>query len=134
MMKYSNYIGALAAISLIASCFMPWVFIERGNISVSGFQTTGTGFGKPAIISVFVAALALPLFLIPRIWAKRMNLFVCAFSIAWTLRNYILVTGCHGGDCPVKEAGIYLLFISGSIMMLCALFPYMPMKQKNPVS
>ncbi len=122
-MKYSNQVGAAASLLVILSCFLTWVIIPGLNIYVTGFSTEGTGFGKPGIMNVFMSAIALVLFLVPKLWAKKTNLFFAGFNLAWAFRNYILVSTCHGGDCPSRQWGLYLLLGASLIQMVMAALP-----------
>ncbi|MFT4022520.1 MAG: hypothetical protein QM664_01900 [Flavihumibacter sp.] len=130
-MKYSSLIGVIAALAVIGSCTMWWIVIPDKNIHVSGFVSGGTRFGKPGLINAFMSGVALLLFVIPRVWAKRANLFFAAFNLAWAIRNYILLSSCHGGDCPEKQAGLYLLVAASALLlaMAMALFPDLPVSQ-----
>lgn len=85
----------------------------------------------PGIMNVFMSVISLVLFIIPRIWAKRANLFFAGFNLAWAFRNMILVSTCHGGECPEKHAGLYLLMVASSIQMLMAVFPDIKLEEKN---
>ena len=38
-MKYSNYIGVVAAIALIGMCFLPWVVIPTLNVTLNGISS-----------------------------------------------------------------------------------------------
>ncbi|WP_082038092.1 hypothetical protein [Flavihumibacter solisilvae] len=127
-MKYSNQSGAIAAIVTIISCFLTWISIPDLGITVSGFESAGTSFGKPGLMNTAMSCIAFCMFLIPRIWAKRVNLFFTGFNMAWAVRNYILVTACHGGDCPVKHTGIYLLMIFSFLQLLMAVIPDVKLK------
>jgi hypothetical protein len=124
-MRYSKWIGLLAAIVLIIFSFQPWVFIESKNITVTGIHATGTNFGKPAWFHYFMVVCFLLCTFIPRIWAKRANFLVTALNLAWAIRNYFLITACRGGDCPEKKLGLYLVLLSSIIMLITALFPDM---------
>ena len=130
-MKYSNQIGILASLAVIISCFITWISIPHLSLSITGFDTTGTNFGKPGLVNFIMSSISLILFLIPAVWAKRSNLFFAGFNLAWAFRNYILITACHGGDCPEKKAGIWLLLAGSAILMLMAVSPDMKLKEKN---
>ena len=118
-----KWVGFLATIALIAACFFPWVFIESKNIAVTGIQSAGTSFGKPAYFHFVMAACYLVFNFTPRIWAKRVNLLIVALNIGWTARNYFLISACAGGECPEKKVGLYIVVISSVAMMVVALFP-----------
>ena len=122
-MKYSNYLGAALVFMLIIACNMDWVHIDGGRLTVSGLRAAGTNFGKPGLINIISGSIAGILFLTPFLWAKRINLFFCAFNLAWAIRNYILITMCREGDCPEKQTGIYLLMISSALMLLVSFIP-----------
>lgn len=130
-MKYGMWIGILAIIVLIIACFIPWVYIESKNIIISGFYAEGTNFGKPGLLHFILSIFILLGFIIPRIWIKRTNIFLCAINLAFAVRNYILITTCFAGECPEKKTGIFLILISSIIMMVAALFPNISIKTKK---
>jgi len=120
-----KWIGTLAALTLIISCFFPWVFIESKNITVTGIESAGTNFGKPGYFHLFLAAIYLFFTFISKIWAKRWNLLIVALNIAWAARNYCIISACSGGECPEKNAALYIVLISSLLMLVAALFPKM---------
>ena len=122
-MKYLKWLGLLAAILLIASCFFPWVLILSKNITITGIQSDGTNFGKPGYFNLLMTGLYILFALTPRVWAKRANLIVVALNMAWSLRNYFMLTACEGGECPDTQPALYILLISSVIMFISALFP-----------
>ncbi len=121
-MKYSQISGVALALVLIAVSFIPWVHIASIDATITGMHTTGTNFGKPAFMNIFFSVIAIALFLVPKLWAKRVNLFICALNMAWAIRNFFVVTTCFGGECPAKKAGIYLLLVlAGGMLVMCTL-------------
>ena len=122
-MKYSQQTGFILAILVIAVCWMPWVTIESKSIVINGFHAEGTRFGKPGIMVAFFSAIAAILFLVPKIWAKRINVFIAAFAFAWTLRNYLILSTCFGGECPQKQVGLYLMVLLSGLMLLMSFLP-----------
>jgi hypothetical protein len=122
-MKYLKWLGLLAAVLLIASCFFPWVLIPSKSITITGIQSEGTNFGKPGYFNLLMTGLYILFALTPRVWAKRANLIVVALNMAWSLRNYFMVTACEGGECPDTQPALFILLISSIIMFLSALFP-----------
>lgn len=120
-----KWIGLIATLALIVACFLPWVFIESKNITVTGIDAAGTTFGKPGYFHFFLAALFLAFHFTPRIWAKRMNLLIAALNIGWAARNYFLISACAAGECPEKKMGMYVVLISSLIMLVAALLPRM---------
>ncbi|MBN9299711.1 MAG: hypothetical protein J0I41_22100 [Filimonas sp.] len=124
-MRYSQLIGAIAAILLIIGCFMPWSYIASNGIEVSGLKAVGTNFGKPGMFNLILSSIALIFFIVPKIWAKRINVFVAALNLAWSIRNFFLVTACLMGECPEKKAGIYMVLVCSAVMQIMAFLPKM---------
>lgn len=123
MLRYMRWVGFVAAIVLAASCFFPWVFIESKNITVSGIHSEGTSFGKPGYFHFIMIFFFILFHIIPKVWAKRTNLLVVALNLAWAFRNYILISSCGMGECPVKKIAVYLLIPLSALMLVAALFP-----------
>jgi hypothetical protein len=130
-MKYSQIIGIVAALALIGICFMPWVTIPGKQIILTGLKTEGTSFGKPGLFLIYFSVPAILFFAIPRIWAKRTNIFIVTLVFAWTIRNFILLSTCMAGECPAKHAGLYLQMITAFIMLLMTFFPKVELKKNN---
>ena len=130
-MRYMKWIGLMAVILLVISCFTPWVIIASKNITVSGINSGGTNFGKPGYFHLLTAFFFLCFHFIPRIWAKRINLLIVALNLAWAIRNFFVIPACIGGECPEKESGIYFVLLASAIMLLAALIPDMKIKEKE---
>ena len=130
-MKWMKWMGLMAAFLLVIACFMPWVIIESKSIIVSGVEASGTNFGRPGYFHFIMTALFLICLFIPRIWAKRSNLLICAFNIAWAVRNFIIISSCHMGECPVKKAGLYLTLFASIVMLISSLFPDIKLKTQE---
>lgn len=128
-MKYSQQIGVVTALALILTCFMPWTYLPARDITVSGVKAIGTGFGKPGMLNIILALCSIFFFLVPKIWAKRTNVFIAAIGLAWSIRNYLLVTTCYAGECPEKKAGIFLLLLFAIGVQLMAFFPKMDVEE-----
>ena len=132
-MRYSKWLGLAAAVLLVVSCFSPWVIIESRQITVSGVDTAGTNFGKPAYFHFFITFFYVICVMVPRIWAKRLNLVVAALNMGWALRNFILIPACQAGDCPLKQSGLWMVELASLFMLLAAVFPDMklPVDKQN---
>jgi hypothetical protein len=132
-MKYMKWTGVAAALVLVISCFLTWVTIDYKNLVLTGVDTTGTSFGKPAYFHFLLTAVFLALTFIKRVWSKRLNLLITALNLAWAVRNFFIIAQCSGGECPHREAGMWLMLISSLLMLLSALFPDMPVpgEKKN---
>jgi len=122
-MKYSQYIGIVACLVVLTCSFLPWSIVVSEHITISGFDTTGTRFGRPGLFLNFFTGSAMLLFAIPTIWAKRTNIFIGALVFAWSIRNYILVSTCLMGECPVKQPALYVLVTASFVVMIMTLLP-----------
>lgn len=130
-MKYSQTIGFIAVVLAILVCFMPWVYIESKNITVTGFKAEGTRFGRPGMFIVYMGSIAALLFLIPKIWAKRVNVFLTAMVFAFAIRNYLLLTTCSAGECPKKQVGLFLLLAFSAITMVMSFLPKIDLSKQQ---
>ena len=130
-MRFMKWIGLLAAASLIIACFFPWVFIESKNITVSGVGSEGTSFGKPGYFHFIMVAIFIFFNFTPKVWAKRSNLLIAALNLAWAVRNYIIISSCYMGDCPVKKFAIFGLIPASVFMLLAAMFPDIKLAEKK---
>jgi hypothetical protein len=127
-MKYSNYIGIMAAIVLIIACFLPWAYYPDIDKTFTGFFSEQNRYGKPGKLIVFFAITAMALFIIPRVWAKRLNMVMAALTLAFSVRCYMLFSACYRGTCPEKNSGIYLIVITSFIMIIASVLPDMKLK------
>jgi hypothetical protein len=78
-----------------------------------------------------MSTIAAVFFLLPYEMAKRSNVFFCAVNLAWALRNFILLSICQAGECPEKQTGLYLYLVASIIIMICALFPDIKLKDEK---
>src|SRR5215207_3598180 len=130
-MRYMKWIGLLALILLVYSCFLPWIIIPSKNIIVSGVDSTGTNFGKPGYAHFVLGLFFIILHLIPKLWAKRVNLLIVALNIAWAVRNYFIISMCREGECPEKQIGLWLVLAASVLMLVAALFPDIQLKEER---
>lgn len=130
-MRYSKWLALLAALVLIVSAFFPWVIIESKNLVITGIDTRGTSYGKPAYFHFILAGIFIVLSLTPRVWAKRLNLLISALNIGWAIRNIMVLGTCMGGECPARQTGIWLMLIASILMLISAFFPDMKLPAKN---
>jgi len=122
-MKYSKWIGLAAAIALIVVCFMPWTYHADVQKNFTGFFSEKNAYGKPGKFLIIFSVVSIALVLIPKIWAKRTNLFITGLMLAYAIKTYILYTSCYNAYCPEKKAGIYLVVVLSFVQFLMSLFP-----------
>ena len=121
-MRTVKWLPAAAAFILIVSCFFPWVVIESKNIVVTGVESTGTSFGKPGYLHILFAGLFLIFLLINRVFSYRANIFIAALNTGWALRNFVLIPGCEGGDCPQKQLALYIMLLASLALLVLSFF------------
>jgi len=127
-MKYFKWLGIGAVLTVIVGCFLPWIEILSVHMTVTGVDPAGTNFGRPGKAQIFLAVLSLILFFIPRIWARRTNLFIAAFAIAWAFRNIIIYSRCEMGECPQKGLGIWMVMLGSALVLISAIFQDLKLK------
>ena len=130
-MKKMKWIGLAAAVLMFIAAFLPWVFIESKNITVTGLESKGTNFGKPAYFHFLLTSVFIILSLTPKIWAKRLNLFIAALNTGWALKNFFFLATCSGGECPVRKAGLWLMLLSVIVMLISSFFPDLKVKDNR---
>ena len=130
-MRYMKWIGLVAVILLVVSCFLPWVIIISKNIVVSGVDSTGTNFGKPGYTHFVLSFFFIIFHFIPKLWAKRVNLLIVALNIAWAIRNFFIISMCREGECPEKQIGLWLVMLASALMLVAALFPDVRLKEEG---
>jgi len=131
-MKFSQWIGIGACLILVVSGFMNWTWYPDIHKYFTGFLSENNIYGKPGKIFIYFTTVAIILFAVPRIWAKRWNLLVCTIIVAYAIKTFILYTSCYRGVCPVKQPGIWVMLVSAVAILLCSLLPDLKLKENSP--
>lgn len=129
--KYLHWIGIAACVTLIVSCFLPWVHYADINQTFTGFYSYKNEYGKPGKFLVFFAVLILIFMLLPKIWAKRANLFISALTLAYAIKTVILFGSCYNNYCPEKLFSLYLMAGCTVVMLLASVFPSLELADKK---
>ena len=127
--KVLKVAGIVACITMVASCFMPWAYYNDLHQSFTGFYSYNNQYGKPGKFLTLIAVVILAFIFLPKIWAKRSNIFIAALGVGYAVKTYILFTSCYNAYCPEKKFGIYLMLISSLVMLLSVMFPDMKLAQ-----
>ena len=131
------WIGLAACMLLVISCFMPWAYFADPHIpneadrTFTGFYSYLNNYGRPGKVFVTIAIAAMVLMILPKIWAKRTNLFVCALGMGYAIKTYILYVSCYNAYCPEKKLGIFLMLTTSIIMLIASALP--PLELKKPI-
>lgn len=131
VVRYLHWLGVMACIAIIVSCFLPWVYYADINQTFTGFYSYQNQYGRPGRLIVFLSALVLVFMLLPKVWAKRTNLFLCALLLAYVIKTYILFGSCYNNYCPDRLFGIYLLVSCTPVMLIAAAFPNLKISSKD---
>ncbi len=126
-----QWIGLVACVLLLVACFMPWAYYADIRETFTGFYSYKNEYGRPGKFLSFTAIAGFILMYLPKVWAKRVNLFLCAIALGYAIKTYILFTSCYNAYCPEKKAGIYLMLICTVLMLLAAIFPDLKMRNKQ---
>ena len=124
-MKYSKWIGITACIVLIIACFLPWTYHADINKTFTGFFSEQNMYGRPGKFLVFFALASAVLIWLPKVWAKRLHLFLAALTMGYAIKTYILFISCYNAYCPDKKIGIYLMMGCCVVILVVAIFPDM---------
>jgi len=129
--KYLNWLGIAACVTLIISCFLPWTYHADVNQSFTGFYSYDNFYGKPGKFLVLFGAIILAFMILPKVWAKRANLFLSAFIFAYAISKFISFGSCYNNYCPQKLFGLYLMLVCTVIMLLASAFPNLKLTDKK---
>jgi len=135
--KILSWFGMAACVALVISCFLPWTYYADPHITneaertFTGFFSYQHQYGKPGNFLVLFGIVILTLMIVPKIWAKRINLFLSAFVFAYAIKSYVLFTSCYNAYCPEKRAGIFIMLFSTVVMLIASVFPNMTLPQKT---
>ena len=122
-MKHSQTIGIILCLLLFYCSTQPLVIIESHNLIVTGWQSAGTNFGLPGKFLAYIGGASLVLFALPFIWAKRFNMALAALLVAWTFRNFIVLSTCSMGECPQKQWALSACIVVSFGILLMTLLP-----------
>lgn|GEM_PF-591140 len=119
-------IGIGACLLMLISCFLPWIYFPAINETFTGFHvtrfSTGNYYGKAGWTISALTIVNFILMLIPKVWAKRLNIFLSALLFAFILRTWVIFTGALFEGEIEKKAGIYLIVICSITMLIASVF------------
>ena len=121
--KYLHWLGIAACLTLIITCFLPWSYHADLKQSFTGFYSYDNHYGKPGKFLIFFGIIVLVCMILPKVWAKRANLFICAFTLAYAIKTFILFGSCYNNYCPQKLFSLYLMVGCTVVMLIAAALP-----------
>jgi hypothetical protein len=133
-MKYTKWIGIMGCAVLIIACFLPWAYYPAINETFTGFHVkrfaNGNYYGRPGMLISFFAICSAILFYLPKLWAKRVNIFLAAFLAAYVYRTYRLFTGSIVEGEVESRVGIWIVILTTVIILVSSVFPDMKLEKK----
>jgi hypothetical protein len=130
-LKLATYFGIVAALLLIACCFIPWAYYPDLQQNFTGFYSKGNHYGKPGKVFIFLSVVSLAFFLIPTLWAKRANQFIAVLLFSYALKTYLLFAACYMGTCPEIKTGLYGILFFPLVVLICSLLSRAPLKAEE---
>ncbi|MFT3681119.1 MAG: hypothetical protein QM791_12645 [Ferruginibacter sp.] len=129
--KVLHYTGLAACIALVIACFLPWAYFADINQTFTGFYSYKNEYGRPGKFLTFVAVAVFIQMLLPKVWAKRVNLFLCALGLGYAIKTYILFSSCYNAYCPEQKPALFIMLVSAILMLAASIFPDMKMEEKK---
>jgi len=128
-MNWQKALGIIACITVIISCFMHWAFYPDLQKFFTGFDSLVNYkgrminyYGRPGFLLSFFAGLSLIFHIVPKNWAKRVNLIFGALCMATVIKSFLTFTSAYSGIVPEKQLGIYLLAGGAIVNLICVIF------------
>lgn len=129
-MKYSQTIGILLCLLLIYCTTQPLVIIDSKHWVITGWATGESSFGQPGKFLAYISIVGILLFALPYIIAKRANMIFGALSIAWSIRNYLILSTCYMGECPQKQWALYACIVVSVGILIMTFLPKISIEKK----
>ena len=123
--KILKFFSLAACIVLIVSCLLPWAYYPDIHETFTGFYTFNNQYGRPGKLLSIIAVIVFVFTLLPKIWAKRANLFLSALAVGYAIKSFVLFSSCYNTICPEKKMGLFIMLIAVTVMLLGAVFPDM---------
>jgi hypothetical protein len=130
-MKHSQTLGIILCLILFYFTTQPLVVIDSLHLTITGWSSKGTNFGLPGKFIVYIGGLSLLFFALPFIWAKRFNMAFAALLIAWSFRNYIVLSTCQMGECPQKQFALYACIVISFGILAMTFLPKIKLPKSN---
>ena len=132
-MKYSQLAGIVACLSLLGICYLPWIYIPTVQVTLSGVQghvTADLYYGKPFLLFSILSIVMILFFALPKIWAKRTNIYIGLIVLGYAIYNFLLFSMCREGVCPEKKTGLYLMPLAAVIIQVMTFLPKINVPKK----
>lgn len=130
-MHLRKWFAVVAAILLIGSCYLPWVYIDAVNKTLPGIDDMGLNYGPRGMGHIYFAVICIVMILIGRNWSMLFAIVVAMINVAFAA-SHLYVYRCIGGVCPEKLYGLWLTILMSLAMLGFLLYsPVRPEKDKS---
>lgn len=133
-MKHSQSIGVIASLLVIGICFLPWIEVPLHHLILSGWHgkvNNELNFGQQGVSHTLFCTILILLFLVPRVWAKRTNIFIAALHLGWAFKNYLIFSMCRLGECPIIKPALYFLIFLAVLIQVMTLLPQLEINKET---
>jgi hypothetical protein len=131
VLQILKWAGLIACLMLMIACLLPWTYHADIDKTFTGLFSEKNAYGKPGKFLIFYGVISAWFFLTPKVWAKRVHLFLAALTLGYAIKTYILFTSCYNAYCPDKKIGIYLMMGCCIVILVAAIFPDLKLKAKK---
>lgn len=127
-MRLKIILSLAGIVLLIVSCFLAWLAFDSMGLKFRGVDeikltvnaSKEINWGRPGFFNLFWTGIFLLFLFIRKRWSVWVVLAAAVFNMAWAIRNFVLLPACGGGNCPVREVGLYFLLAASVIMLLAS--------------
>ena len=125
--KFFHYLGLICCVLLIVACFLPWTYYVHPNVTFTGFNVqtfpSGINYGRAGIPIAILSTIIFLLMFVPKVGAKRINLFIAGLLVAYAIRTFVVFTGSLIAGDVEKKIGIILVLILPVLILISTVFP-----------
>lgn len=131
MARYAKWLGLAGFILLVWACSLPWTYHADLGKHFNGYFSENNIYGRPARLLIPLAAFTVLTSFVPVLWLKFAGLLVAALNMAYALSRFLKFGSAYLGYVPEKEAGLYLMIASVSIIFLISFLPEIGKRKKT---
>ena len=143
MLRYTHWLGMMAAIGLAISCFLPWAWYPDIQMEFTGFFSYQNHYGKPGKLLLKISALSVFFFLVAALWMRRsgnafkvviavVQILIGLIGFTYALKSFLTYSRCYSAAiCPVRLPGIYIMLFSAALLLIMSLLPGIPLEENK---
>lgn len=106
-MHWSKPFVLISALLLVGSAFLPWVYIHRVDLTITGYNDGGLDYGDRGKFQIFLAVLSLLLYFVGREWSIITAIVLSVLNLAFAASHF-WVYRPDGGAALSHLYGLYI--------------------------